>query len=198
MSKLTSPSQVLSKRTLWQSQFAAHILRMGGVIAHPTEAVWGLACDPHNEAAVKALLRLKNRPVEKGLILVSGWHQHFDPLLSLLPESRRDMFFSPIDRPTTWLVPDPEHMIPGYVKGQFSTVALRLSQHPVIVALTRHLNTPIISTSANPAGNEPAMSLLKVNQYFSNEVDYILPAALGQHARPSEIRDLMTGNVLRC
>jgi len=189
----------LSKKVKWQIQFAAHIIRSGGVIAHPTETVWGLACDPFNPSAVDALLRLKQRPIEKGLILVSGQHSHFQPLLSLLSDDLQARFFQRTERPTTWLVPDTKHLVPRHIKGVYSSAALRLSQDLLITELSGVLGHPVISTSANPAGREPAKSLFQVNQYFSSKIDYILyvPAVVTVSGRPSEIRDLTTNKVLR-
>lgn len=187
----------LNKKTLWQVRYAAHVIRMGGVVAHPTEAVWGLACDPFNSQAVARLLTIKQRPVSKGLILVSGQSEHFESLLSSLPDSLRARFLQQNAHPTTWLVPDIHQIVPHFLRGQHSSIALRLTEHAVFSALSRALGHALVSTSANPTGRPPADSVFKVNQYFANEIDYILPAALGGFSKPSEIRDLKTNCILR-
>jgi L-threonylcarbamoyladenylate synthase len=181
----------------WQAQFASHVLRQGGVIAHPTEAVWGLACDPYSEAAVDSLLALKGRPVEKGLILVSSNIDHFENLLEPLGTEMKARFCEPQLRPTTWIVPDERKIIPSWVRGHHKGVAVRVSTHPVIVELSRFFGGAIISTSANPAGKKPAMSVGEIRGYFRGRLDYILPGSLGGALRPSRIIDLATGNVLR-
>lgn len=181
----------------WQAQFATHILRQGGVIAHPTEAVWGLACDPFSEASVDYLLALKGRPVEKGLILVSSNIEHFTSLLKPLSAEMKARFVEPQIRPTTWIVPDPMKITPAWIRGSHSGVAVRVSTHPVIEELSRFFGGPIISTSANTAGNSPAMNVRDVRQYFRGNLDYILPGTLGGASRPSQIIDLATGNILR-
>ena len=187
----------LTKTTLWQIHFAAHVLRMGGVIAQPTEAVWGLTCDPFNPRAVERLLAIKQRPVEKGLILVSGQAAHFHSLLSPLSESLSARFFQQNAYPTTWLVPDEQDLVPAYIKGQHASVALRLTDYAVLAELSRIFGGPLVSSSANPAGRAPANSLFRVNQYFKGKIDFVLPAALGKYSAPSEIRDLVTNDVLR-
>jgi len=182
----------------WKIRYAAHVIRQGGVIAHPTEAVWGLACDPFNPQAIATILRLKQRPASKGLILISGVSEHFDPLLQPLPEALQTRFYTPQNHPSTWLVPDVENQVPKSVKGQHDTVAIRVVDHNEIADLTRVLGHPIVSSSANPAGMEPARSKLRIHQYFSTQLDYILPAELGGFSRPSIIRDLQTANTVRC
>ena len=181
----------------WQAQFSAHVLRQGGVIAHPTEAVWGLACDPFSEVSVDYLLALKGRPVEKGLILVSSNISHFSSLLKPLNSDMTSRFCEPQARPTTWIVPDPLQITPAWIRGAHSGVAVRVSTHPVIKELSRFFGGPIISTSANPTGKKPAMSVREIRQYFKGDMDYILPGSLGGSLRPSQIIDLATGNILR-
>ena len=187
----------LSRVDKWQAQYAAYVLRAGGVIAHPTEAVWGLACDPNNQQAVSTILSLKKRPIEKGLILVSGQRIHFEAFLAGFPEALQSRFFSATERPTTWLVPDPQNRVPRYIKGRFNSVALRLSDHPIIGALSASLNSPLVSTAANPAGKTPALSLIQARGYFMGRIDYLLPGKLGGYTAPSEIRDLISGQVVR-
>ena len=70
----------------WRVQQAAQAIRAGAVIAYPTEAVWGLGCDPWDEEAVERLLLLKGRSVDKGLILVADNIRQFDFLFEDFPE----------------------------------------------------------------------------------------------------------------
>ena len=190
-------SRAAAQQYSWKIRYAAHVIRQGGVIAHPTESVWGLACDPFNSAAVATILKLKQRPVSKGLILISGVSEHFDSLLEPLPEALQTRFYTPQSHPSTWLVQDIENQVPRSVKGKHDTVAIRVADHSELRDLTRILGHPIVSSSANPAGKEPARSKLKVHQYFSTQLDYILPAELGGFSRPSIIRDLQTANIIR-
>ena len=179
----------------WQVQQAARVVRDGGVIAYPTEAVWGLGCDPWNEAAVDRLLALKERPVHKGLILVADDIDQFDFLLDELPEVWQERLAGSWPGPNTWLVPH-QGLLPEWVTGEHDSVALCVSAHPLVQALCR-LTGPPISTSANPAGRSAARSRLRVEQYFPRQLDKVLGGALGGRRNPSLIRDLRTGDVIR-
>lgn len=179
----------------WQIQQAARVVRNGGVIAYPTEAVWGLGCDPWNDEAVERLLALKDRPVHKGLILVAAEVEQFDFLLEDLPEIWLARLAGSWPGPNTWLVPH-QNRLPEWISGQHSSVALRISDHPQVRALCR-LTGPLVSTSANPAGRPSARSRLRVEQYFPGQLDAVLGGALGGRKNPSLIRDLISGDVIR-
>lgn len=179
----------------WQVQQTARVVRQGGVIAYPTEAVWGVGCDPWNEEAVDRLLALKERPVHKGLILVADSIDQFDFLLADLPDIWIERLAGSWPGPNTWLVPHQDRL-PEWITGQHDTVALRVSDHPLVRELCR-LTGPLVSTSANPAGRPAARSRLRVEQYFPRQLDKVLGGALGGRKNPSLIRDLRTGEVIR-
>lgn len=179
----------------WQIQQAAQKIRQGAVIAYPTEAVWGLGCDPFNETAVARLLALKDRPVHKGLILVAADIKQFAWLLEGLTEAELEQLSASWPGPNTWLVPH-ANRVPQWISGTHSTVAIRVSAHPLVARLCA-LTGPLVSTSANPAGRLPAKSRLRIEQYFHGQLDVVLGSELGQHSRPSIIRDLRSGQVLR-
>ncbi|MCY1406877.1 Threonylcarbamoyl-AMP synthase [compost metagenome] len=179
----------------WRVQRMAKVVREGGVIAYPTEAVWGLGCDPWNSDAVYRLLAIKARPVEKGMILVAGDIREFDFLLEDLPEAWQDTLADSWPGPNTWLVPH-QGRLPEWITGQHDSVALRVSDHPVVRQLCA-LTGPLVSTSANPAGRPAARTRLRIEQYFHDELDGVLGGALGGRRNPSVIRDLVTGEVVR-
>lgn len=181
----------------WKASLAAKIMNLGGVIAYPTEAVWGLGCDPFQQSAVERLLDLKSRPMDKGLILISGHKKHFEPFLEPLTDELKSRFFSHQERPTTWLVPDYAGQIPYWVKGKHQSVAMRLTRHPLCCSLSSHFDGLVVSTSANPASRPSASSLAEVKHYFHDQVDYCLQAPLGRSGAVSQIKDLVTDQVLR-
>lgn len=174
----------------------ARLLADGQLVAYPTEAVWGLGCDPQNASAVNALLRLKQRPVDKGLILVAASIEQFAPYLSEVTPAQRQQLEDSWPGPVTWLVPD-RGFAPAWIRGQHSSVALRVSAHPVVAALCRAFGGPIVSTSANRAGMPEARDAATVVQQFGDELAAIAPGEVGEAAKPTEIRDLLTGVVLR-
>lgn len=172
-----------------------HLLA-GGVIACPTEAVWGLSCDPADAQAVARLLQLKHRPVGKGLILVASREEQFAGLLEELSPALRGKLALAWPGPTTWLVPH-RGLVPDWIHGDHETVALRVTAHPPLVALCEAWGGPLVSTSANPAGRRAPTAAFQVRRYFRGELDYLLPGPVGDAARPSVIRDLVSDRVLR-
>lgn len=175
---------------------AVQALRAEGVIACPTEAVWGLSCDPDSELAVFRLLQLKQRPVAKGLILVAASESQLGFLLHDLPEEQRERLSRSWPGPSTWLVPHRNRLQP-WIYGEHDTVAVRVSNHPVVQQLCRAWGGPLVSTSANPAGAQPPRMAYGVQRYFGHELDEILPGHVGEQSRPSQIRDLASGKILR-
>lgn len=176
---------------------ALHTLRASGVIAYPTEAVWGLGCDPMNAGAVQRLLALKQRPVEKGLILVAADVAQVQTWLGTLPALRREAVLTSWPGPVTWLLPDPERRIPDWIRGDHDSVALRVSAHPVVQALGLAFGGLLVSTSANPAGLPPARTALDVHRYFGESVDAMVLGETGGLDKPTAIRDALTGETLR-
>ena len=173
-------------------------LKAGGVIAYPTEAVWGLGCDPSNETAVMKLLALKQRPVEKGMILIAaspaqleGWVQ-----LDALPADRRQAVLDSWPGANTWIVPAGPRA-PRWITGEHTGIAVRVSAHPLVQALCTAWGGPLVSTSANLAGQAPARSRDQLNPALLVLLDGLLDGATGGLAQPTRIRVAATGEVLR-
>lgn len=181
----------------WQVRRAVDYVEQGGVIAYPTEAVWGLGCDPYSETAVQRLLALKKRPVEKGLILVASRVEQVEHLLTALTDEQRDRVLSSWPGPNTWLIPDKEQTIPEWIRGVHSSVAVRVSDHPLVRELCDRFGGLLVSTSANPASREPALTKLKVRAYFGCELDFVLAGELGGRTAPSVIRDAVNLETVR-
>ncbi|PHQ58629.1 MAG: tRNA threonylcarbamoyladenosine biosynthesis protein RimN [Porticoccus sp.] len=175
---------------------AVDCLRGGGVMAYPTEAVWGLGCDPFSEAAVMRLLALKKRRRDMGLIVIAASIEQLEPFLAGIPAPDRQLLEASWPGPQTWLVPNNGYA-PTWVTGGRETLALRVTNHPVAAALCRAYGGGLISTSANPHGFRPALSLLKLNLYFYGQLDYVLPGPLGGLTSPTPIKNLKTGEMIR-
>jgi len=174
----------------WHIRQAAKAMHQGGVIAYPTEAVWGLGCDPFNETAVKHLLKIKRRPMHKGLILVASSLQQVEPLLANLTSEQRARVTASWPGPVTWILPDSNDLIPGWVKGNHSSVAVRVSDHYLVKELCEEFGSMIVSTSANYSDKSPARDRLKVSIHFRSAVSAIVPGKLGQLPRPTQIYTL--------
>ena len=179
-----------------QISIAARMIRAGGVVAYPTEAVWGLGCDPWNPRAVDCLLQIKERPLHKGVILLASSFEQAEPLLKHLSDKQIALLQSTWPGPVTWLIPN-NRQVPDWICGQHPAFALRVTDHPMAAALAKAAGKPIVSTSCNPNTKSPARNIQQVRKYFANELDMILPGPLGGNQNPSEIRDLLTGKIVR-
>lgn len=180
------------------AESAAAVLRAGGIVAHPTEAVWGLACDPASEAATRRLLALKRRAMDKGLILVAASASQLDRLVdwSGLPVDRRQAVLASWPGPHTWIVPSTA-AVPAWIRGSHAGVAVRITAHPPAAALCTAFGGAIVSTSANTAGAPPPRALDAFEADILAGVDAVLEGETGDLARPTAIRDALTGGVLR-
>ncbi len=177
---------------------ATEAVTAGGVLAYPTEAVWGLGCDPWNSEAVQRILDIKRRPMEKGLIMVAADESAIAPLLKHLNSEQIERMRQTWPGPVTWVIPDPQGWTPGWVRGSHSSIAVRISRHPVVQALCQAWGKPLVSTSANRAGEEPLRSQDDVQALLGDEVDFIVPGAVGDlQSEPSRIFDLVSGKQLR-
>ncbi|WP_295392033.1 Sua5/YciO/YrdC/YwlC family protein [uncultured Thiodictyon sp.] len=177
-------------------RLAARVIANGGLVAYPTEAVYGLGCDPWNRAAVMRLLVLKCRQQSKGLILIAADPQQLAPFVLSLAPARMAAILASWPGPNTWLLPA-RPGVPEWLRGRFDTLAVRVTQHPLAAALCRAYGGAIVSTSANVAARLPARSADQVRRRFPGGLDLILAGACGGADRPSVIRDGCTGQVLR-
>lgn len=182
-------------RTLDQATAA---LQRGGVIAYPTEAVWGLGCDPRDEAAVLRLLALKQREVDKGLILVAASEAQLAPYIDMLQlgEAQRAAVRASWPGPHTWIVPA-SRSAPRWITGAHAGIAVRVSAHPVVVALCDAFGGALVSTSANRAGDPAPSELASLDPRIVAGVDAAVAGETGGLVRPTGIRDAATGAVLR-
>jgi len=174
-----------------------NVLRQSAVIAYPTEAVFGLGCDPDSEAAVMKLLTLKHRPIEKGLILIAADYQQLIPYIAdeQLSAEQKERMFSLWPGPVTWVLPA-RASTPGWLTGQFSSLAVRVSDHPGVVALCKTFGKPLVSTSANLTSLPPCRNFAEVLAQFGEEFPVFLGETSGRQ-NPSEIRDVLTGELIR-
>jgi len=180
----------------WHFKQAIRILTAGGIIAYPTEAVYGLGCDPLNEKAVARLLALKQRPWQKGLILIAADYTQLAPFLEPLTPNIKKRVFSSWPGAVTWLLPAKSEISP-LLRGQSSKLAVRVTAHPPTIKLCQHWGRALVSTSANISTRQAAKTAFKVRHIFCDRLDYIVPGAVGKRQRPSEIRDALTNSILR-
>lgn len=174
---------------------AVRALRRGGVVAYPTEAVWGLGCDPSNFTAFSKLLSLKGRDPGKGVIVIASRFEDLEPWIEMLDPRVEERAFKTWPGPVTWLWPA-SPQAPAWITGGRPRIAVRIPAHPVARALC-HAFGPVVSTSANRSGQPAARSVTEVRLAFGQRLDAILPGALGNRLRPTPIRDLVSGMTVR-
>ncbi|KOR29500.1 hypothetical protein TI03_02150 [Achromatium sp. WMS1] len=192
--------------SFWQLRCASYIVKAGGIIAYPTEAVFGLGCDPYNQRALTKILALKGRPINKGVILIAADFNQIIPFiapLSNLPAARITQIKASWPGPVTWVLPA-RNDIPHWLTGGRHTIAVRITAHPSAVALCRICKTALVSTSANSTNHLPLRNSLQLRRWLQrlpgnneNHINYILPGYCGPTSRPSRIIDATSGLTLR-
>ena len=175
---------------------AVKSLHQGGIIAYPTESVFGLGCDPNNLQAVQNLLDIKSRPATKGLIIIASNIEQLKPWVdfSLVPDLQAIKSSWP--GPETWLIPCTND-VSILLRGNHTTLAVRVSAHPVVQQLCEQFGGAIISTSANKNGETAEVDLLSIQQLFSEQIDCYVKGDVSGNDRPSRIRDAVSGKLIR-
>lgn len=200
---------------------AAHWLKKGQLLAYPTESVWGIGCDPFNQQAVMQLLTIKQRPIEKGMIVVTDSPSRLTALLEVLTAVERQTVLdswqansinATAKQAHTWLLPIPQNLpvtIPSWITGAHDSVAVRVIDHPLIKQLCAQMvsvSNPygfVVSTSCNPSGEPPAISLSEAQSYFLDDRMYLnegvcyLQGETLSYQLPSQIGDALTGEIIR-
>ncbi len=177
---------------------AAEIFQQGGIISYPTEAVFGLGCDPGNDSAINKLLSLKQRSANKGLIILAGDYSQLQPYIdeSKITEQEKSQILSRWPGAITQVLPVNKAISP-LLFGAFDSIAVRVTQHPDVIALCKRTNKAIISTSANLSGHPAVTTWQKVLQQFPTQLDYLIKTETLGFVTPSTIIDGLTGKVLR-
>jgi len=173
---------------------AVDVLLRGGVIAYPTEGVFGLGCLPDDVGAVQRILDIKQRDAAKGLILVAARAAQLEGWAAL-PDGKSLPEPDP-SQPVTWLVPPGPNVSP-LLRGEHATIAVRLTTNPTAKALCEAVDSPLVSTSANLSGKPTARNRYVLRRQFADVVDYVVPGDCGPARGPSEIRDFASGRILR-
>ena len=183
------PSNFLLKR-------AARIIKSGGVVAYPTEAVYGLGCLPDEGDAVMRILRLKGRRLHKGLILIASSLEQLSDYIEPLSRDMRSRVGATWPGPHTWIVPA-KRDVPPWLTGGRDTLAVRITAEAIAGKLCDLSASPLVSTSANRERRPPARTMLASQCRFGLQVDYYVPGPVGGHSGPTPIRHVCDGRILR-
>ena len=184
--------------TLAEIDAAGALLRRGGVLAYPTEAVYGLGCDPHDPGAFERLFALKQRPPTQGVLLIAADFAQVERYIDLaaVPDAVLAQVRGSWPGPYTWIFPR-SPAVPAWVAGAHAGIALRVTAHAPAADLCRAFGGALVSTSANPHGQPAARSAAMVEAYFGQALDGVLDAPLGGQERPTVIRDALSGAIIR-
>ncbi|MDO8293451.1 MAG: Sua5/YciO/YrdC/YwlC family protein [Gallionella sp.] len=179
---------------MFSRAIAAH-LRRGGLIAYPTESCYGLGCDPDNRAAVQRLLKLKQRPQRKGLILITASYRQVARYLQPLNAAEQQRLREDGSLAVTYLMPA-HRSAPRWLRGAHDTLAVRLTAHRQAAQLCRGVDSALVSTSANRSGQRPARTYAQCQRLFGRKV-WVLPGCVGKRKKPSTIRAWADGQIIR-
>jgi len=171
-------------------------IKKGSIVAYPTEAVYGLGCDPFNAEAVARLRDIKKRTMNKGFILIAADWMQIKKLVKTIAPEKLNVALDSWPGPITWIFPA-SNQVPIWIRGEKNDIAVRVTSHPIAKQLCQTLGSPIISTSANISGQPPLRNHDAVRKQFKNDVDYILEGDVGDLPNPTEIRDVETGKIIR-
>lgn len=175
-------------------KLAAH-LEHGGLVAYPTESCFGFGCDPAHRGAVRRILRLKQRPQLKGLILIASSYRQVARYLQPLTQAEQAKLQADGAQAVTYLMPV-RASCPRWLRGRHDTLAVRFTAHPVARALCHRARSALVSTSANRSGCHPAKTYAECQRLFGERVQ-VLRGQVGKRKQPSTIRDWASGRVLR-
>ena len=189
---------MLRRFTLAEADTAAGLLHAGGVLAYPTEAVFGLGCDPHDRVAFERLFALKQRSPAHGVLLIAAEFAQVERYIELaeVPADILQQVRASWPGPYTWIFPR-SAAVPAWIAGAHAGIALRVTAHEPAGALCRAFDGALVSTSANPHGQPPARTAQTVTDYFDDALDGLLDAPLGGQSHPTVIRDALSGAIIR-
>lgn len=179
-------------------QIATTVIQNGGVVAYPTESVFGLGCDPQNISSLNRLLAIKKRDENKGLIIVASKISQVESYIDFDRISEDDWLgvLNKWPGPFTFILPTLSS-VPRLLTGNRDTIAIRVSSNNFIVSLCNSLNGPIVSTSCNISGKPAIRSYEQACCEFLGKVDYIVNANVDGLQKPSTIIDAISHKILR-
>ncbi len=179
----------------WAINRRAREIAHGAVFGYPTDTIWGLGCHPLIARSVARILAIKGRSPDKGLILLSSRLEYCLPYIEASDEALQPVRET-AEQPTTWLV-DASEFCPYWIRGRFPTVAIRVTDHPLVREICARLEAPLVSTSANRSGRAPARNLFQMHREFGDELDFIVGGYATGGVAASTIKSLVDGNIIR-
>jgi len=168
---------------------AAQLLQKGGVIAYPTETVYGIGCSAFNAEAVNRIYRLKNRDPSKALILIAADIIQISELVETIPEQAEKLIESFWPGPLT-LVFKASSRLQEFAFRKSKTIAVRIPDCAICLALLKSCGFPLVSTSANLSGEPEATTAKEVADTFGDQLDMIIDGGRTPSRAPSTVVDI--------
>lgn len=186
---------MMSAISNFKFRLAVKKINEGKVVAYPTEAVYGLGCNPLDEEAVLKLLDIKKRSVDKGLILIASSLTQLEPYLQL-----NNQIVSKVQAtwpgPVTWIIPV-QAWVPRWLRGNHLSLAVRVTNHPVARQLCEENQGPLVSTSANVSSKLPATRSWVVCKKLDWQEVFVLSGKVGGLKQSTPIFDVLSHQKLR-
>lgn len=146
-----------------------------GVIAFPTDTVYGLGCLVENEKAIQKIYTIKGRPSDKPLILMGCSIESLEKYVKFIPEKARNLmnYFWP--GALTIILPKSRY-VPDYITGEYTTIGLRVPEHPLTIEILKRCSKDMVlaTTSANLSGEPDLCHYNDVKNLLANDVDHIV------------------------
>ncbi|WP_343189874.1 L-threonylcarbamoyladenylate synthase [Buchnera aphidicola] len=172
-------------------------LKNGKIIIYPTESVFGLGCDPDNKQAVMNLLKIKNRDINKGLIIISSNYEYIKKYISIkhVPYKNIKKFYKLWPGNFTLLHPA-KKSVPSWITGKSKFVAVRITKNKFVHNLCKNFGKAIISTSANLNGLSPCRNIREIFSQFGNNI-CVMYGNVDFKKNPSAIINIVNGEYIR-
>ena len=152
---------------------AAEIIKKGGLVAFPTETVYGLGADAFNPLAVARIFEVKRRPYFDPLIVHVSNHADLEKLVIKIPSKAKKLIEQFWPGPLTVVLLKKEQ-VPDIVNAGLLTVAIRMPKHPMALSLIEQADCPIAAPSANPFGYLSPTTAEHVRDQLGDQIDFIL------------------------
>jgi L-threonylcarbamoyladenylate synthase len=168
-------------------------LKAGGVILYPSDTIWGIGCDVRDDAAIEKIWQIKQRPAEKGLIVLISKIEQLSEYVEEVPEIAWDLVEFAED-PLTVIYPKGKN-VSKHLLAPDGSIAIRLLKDEFCKGLVYRYQRAIVSTSANISGSPSPKDFSSVAEEIKNQVDYILqaPQVKQVSTKPSKIVKLGLG-----
>ena len=175
--------------TRQQVEQGISILSRGGIIAFPTDTVYGLGACSDLPGAVERIYQVKERPRNMPLPLLLADMSQINELAYSVPQVAWLLASEFLPGALTMVLRKSES-VPDFISAGGTTVAVRVPAHPVPVALAQGLGVPVIGTSANMSGKPNSLTAGEVYSQFGEELDLIIDGGLCPGGKESTIVDL--------